>query len=214
MKHRLICPHCETKFSFVITPPKSYHTVKCSDCQKEFDILIARIRAKRSRGNRKTNSRDFDVRVTKLSGKEELLQFQNAQYEDFELRQGDEGIFYYVSDTLKFVHNVSIDERYLISRSSQKFCYLATYVYGAESEEVALLRRFRDEILIPNPALSKFVRVYYWLSPKMIRLFGKATYWKFIVKAVVTPVLWLARKRMASSAHPKQTAEVILAQKT
>jgi hypothetical protein len=137
----------------------------CRECQKEFDVLIAKIRAKRSRGNRKDNNREFDVRVTRLSGQEEFIRFNNAAYEDFELRQGDEAAFYYIGTALRSVHNLTIGQVYAIS---QRSCYLASYVYGSDSEEVVLLRQFRDEVLLSRAALVGFVRLYYWASPRMI----------------------------------------------
>src|SRR5262245_43608025 len=199
MKYRLVCPRCDVEFSFAANPPKSTYRVVCPDCRKDFEVLIAKIRAKRSRGDRRSNCREFDVRVIKLSGREELLQFDNAAYEDFELRQGDEAAFYYVNNTLRLVHNLSIAEVYVIRRRS---CYLATYVYGSESDEVILLRRFRDEVLMPRAGLAGLVHLYYRASPGMIRLFGDAHLCKVVVAGAIAPVLWLARRWAAARAEP------------
>ena len=131
------------------------------------------------------------MRIVKLSGDEELLQFNNAAYEDFELRQGDEVAFYYVNHELQLVHNFTIGEVFKISRRS---CYLATYVYGSASEEVTLLRQFRDEVLLPNATLAILVQLYYWISPKLIRMFGNAKAANVFVAAVISPAVWLIRK--------------------
>jgi hypothetical protein len=174
----------------------------CPDCRKDFEVLIVKIRAKRSRGDRGSNSREFDVRVIKLSGREELLQFDNGAYEDFELRQGDEAAFYYVNDALRLVHNLSIREVYTIRLRARSSCYLATYVYGTESEEVALLRRFRDEVLLPRAGLAGLVRLYYRASPRMIRLLGDARLCKALVAGAIAPVVWLVRRWAAVAAEP------------
>ena len=48
----------------------------------------------------------------------------------------------------------------------ERMCFLATAAYGTPaSEKVDLLRQFRDELLLKNPAGRALVAVYYKLSP-------------------------------------------------
>lgn len=57
----------------------------------------------------------------------------------------------------------------------KKGCYIATAVYGAyDCPQVVMLRRYRDDRLMTNIFGRLFVRVYYALSPIVIRLFGKS----------------------------------------
>jgi hypothetical protein len=191
----LVCPHCEADVPFRLTHPKSAQEVACPACRKGFEVLIVKIRAKRSRGNRKGGSREFDVRVIEFSGQERLLQFENAEYDDFELRQGDDAVFYYTNGELRLVQNLTIREVYEVSSSS---CYLATFVFGSGSEEVALLRQFRDEVLLPRRVLAGMVRLYYRASPRMVRLFGGSRLCKVVVAAALTPLLWFVRRRCRS----------------
>lgn len=52
-------------------------------------------------------------------------------------------------------------------------CYIATCVYGSyEAPEVRLLRRYRDEFLKPKAAGRLFIRIYYAVSPWLVRRFG------------------------------------------
>jgi hypothetical protein len=183
-------------------PPESEYPIVCPLCGEKFRVLIARIRSKRSRGTRGRRQdgfqgfREFDVRIVKLSGQEELIQFCNFAYSDFELRQGDDTAFYYVGTGIRLVQNFTIGEIFKVAerREIQRPCYLATYVYGLESDEVAVLRQFRDDVLIPHSILSLFVHLYYWVSPKLIRLFGASNSCKKLVAAGITPVVWIVRK--------------------
>jgi hypothetical protein len=87
-------------------------------------------------------------------------------------------------------------------------CYVATYVYGPDSSEVATLRRFRDEVLLRSAALALGVDVYYSLSPLALRYFGKLTWFRFGCKKMLEPVVravfkHLAKKRRTASSITK-----------
>ena len=52
-------------------------------------------------------------------------------------------------------------------------CFIATAVYGSyDCPQVWVLRRFRDEVLMPMMCGKVFVKTYYMLSPKLLRLVG------------------------------------------
>lgn len=52
-------------------------------------------------------------------------------------------------------------------------CYIATAVYGSyDCPEVWTLRRYRDQVLRNSWLGREFIRVYYYLSPKIVRKFG------------------------------------------
>lgn len=52
-------------------------------------------------------------------------------------------------------------------------CYIATAVYGSyDCPQVWTLRRFRDEVLAKSAAGRLFVRIYYAVSPHLVRIFG------------------------------------------
>jgi len=126
MKRRLVCFRCDRDFPLVASPPgrtrAAYVWARCPDCRREFDVQLVTVRAKRSRGNRRGNTREFDLRVLLADGRERLLQFWNAAYEDFELRQGDELALYYDGRTLRAIQNFTIGEYYVIER--RKGCAL------------------------------------------------------------------------------------------
>lgn len=50
-------------------------------------------------------------------------------------------------------------------------CYIATMVYGDYGHpQVMVLRRFRDEKLLPTATGKLFVKFYYWISPKLVKI--------------------------------------------
>ena len=60
------------------------------------------------------------------------------------------------------------------SHSSTEGCYVATCVYGSyDCPQVWTLRRFRDNTLGVSALGRAFIRVYYAVSPALVRLFGE-----------------------------------------
>lgn len=69
------------------------------------------------------------------------------------------------------------------STTSSGKCYIATAVYGSyDCPQVWVLRRFRDSTLLRTWHGRIFVKIYYTISPKLIRLFGSHawfnTFWR------------------------------------
>ena len=65
-------------------------------------------------------------------------------------------------------------------------CYIATCVYGSyDCPQVWTLRRYRDNILAQTWYGRAFIRLYYSVSPKLVRLFGKSQWFK----KAITPAL-------------------------
>ena len=70
-------------------------------------------------------------------------------------------------------------------------CYIATAVYGSyDCPEVWTLRRFRDNTLSKTLIGQAFIKVYYAVSPTIVRLFGNKpsfnTFWKHILNFMVS----------------------------
>lgn len=170
----IICPKCKSQYPYEITS-RSEHNFRCTRCHQVFRSRIVKIRAKRSRGSRKENKRRFLVRYYDLSGSEGMIEFDITGYEDFELRARDIAVFSYVKDKLTLIQNCTVN-RYL--RISNPYCFLATCLYGPASEEVAVLKRFRDNILLDSALLSRFVALYYHLSPLAVRWLGDKRFFK------------------------------------
>ena len=58
-------------------------------------------------------------------------------------------------------------------------CYIATCVYGSfDCPQVWTLRRFRDNTLKQSAPGRAFVRIYYALSPTLVRRFGNTQFFR------------------------------------
>lgn len=69
-------------------------------------------------------------------------------------------------------------------------CYIATCVYGSyDCPQVWMLRRYRDYSLATNTFGRAFIKVYYAISPTLVRVFGKSKVvkkiWKFFTDKLV-----------------------------
>lgn len=69
---------------------------------------------------------------------------------------------------------------------SSQGCYVATCVYGSyDCPQVWTLRRFRDNNLARNLAGRAFIRTYYAVSPKIVKLFGNSRWFKNMWRGVL-----------------------------
>jgi hypothetical protein len=69
-------------------------------------------------------------------------------------------------------------------------CYVATCVYGSYNcPEVWVLRRYRDNTLDNNFWGKAFIKVYYTLSPTLVKLFGKQDWFVRACKLVLDKIV-------------------------
>lgn len=72
------------------------------------------------------------------------------------------------------------------SPSSSGGCYVATAVYGSyDCPEVWLLRRYRDYYLDKNFFGRLFIKIYYAISPTLVKWFGKSKWFKKLIKPIL-----------------------------
>lgn len=70
-------------------------------------------------------------------------------------------------------------------------CYIATSVFNSyDCPEVWTLRRFRDNILASNLFGRLFIKTYYYISPILVKKFGKKIWFKNIWKKVLTHLIF------------------------
>ena len=192
----LVCPRCENQQAQILTTLSMQPAleIKCNACNKPYTSRFVRIRAKNSRQSRKYVRRDFSVRVILPNGIEDLVEFTNSGIQDFELRSKDLAIFSYADGKLSIVQNLTLS-RYM--KVSSPACYVATYVYGPASEEVRLLRRFRDRFLLQHRPLRVTVEFYYFVSPHLIRAFENFGAFKILCRSALKPFIYISRRHEA-----------------
>jgi hypothetical protein len=72
---------------------------------------------------------------------------------------------------------------YSYGRSYSSGCYIATCVYGSyDCPQVWILRRYRDEKLGSSWFGKIFIKIYYAISPTLVKIFGKTRWFKKIWK--------------------------------
>jgi len=74
-------------------------------------------------------------------------------------------------------------------------CFIATTVYGENSEEVDIFRRFRDEVLCTRPWGRKLVAAYYQVGPRGAEVIGRSNAGRRAAKLILSPVARLLRRR-------------------
>lgn len=75
---------------------------------------------------------------------------------------------------------------YSNSSSSSSGCYIATCVYGSyDCPEVWTLRRYRDDVLLSRTTGRMFVKMYYAISPRLVKWFGNNSIFKSFWKKIL-----------------------------
>ncbi len=105
----------------------------------------------------------------------------------------DRAVYYDLLNMIEFeIENVADEEikqkLYEIKKgeNSSNGCYVATCVYGSyDCPEVWVLRRFRDNMLANNIFGRIFIKIYYTLSPTIVKRFGKKNWFVHTCKLVL-----------------------------
>lgn len=70
----------------------------------------------------------------------------------------------------KSVHNYDLPN-YKTKNQPNEGCYIATMAYGDYNHpQVLTLRRFRDDVLLKSKSGRLLVKIYYYISPKLVYL--------------------------------------------
>jgi uncharacterized protein (DUF2141 family) len=78
-------------------------------------------------------------------------------------------------------------------REMGTFCFIATAAYGSPFEtHVALLRHFRDRVLLASSAGKYLVKKYYEFSPEIADFIRGNAVLRFITRVLLVPVIFIA----------------------
>ena len=79
----------------------------------------------------------------------------------------------------KYDSSYQTPEVFIRGETKGKGCYIATCVYGSyECPQVWTLRRYRDDTLGATWYGRTFIRIYYAISPTLVKWFGKTKWFK------------------------------------
>ncbi|MCL2827506.1 MAG: ribosomal protein L7/L12 [Oscillospiraceae bacterium] len=80
-------------------------------------------------------------------------------------------------------YNPSAKPSQSLNTAQKSGCYVATAVYGSyDCPEVWILRRYRDTVLAETWCGRSFIRLYYAISPTVVRLLGETKWFNIIFK--------------------------------
>jgi len=91
-----------------------------------------------------------------------------------------------LSEKKKIVEETKKEYLDYLATPKKNGCYIATCVYGSyDCPEVWTLRRFRDNYLDKHTFGKIFIKTYYKISPKLVKLFGNSKVFKLFNKRIL-----------------------------
>ena len=77
-----------------------------------------------------------------------------------------------VDSNRRTISQITKDLNKIINPPSSGGCYIATMAYGGyDHPQVLKLRKYRDRVLLNNKLGVLFVKIYYYISPKFVKIF-------------------------------------------
>ena len=99
---------------------------------------------------------------------------------------GEKGVISIELQSLNETFEAIINEMGLHLLEGKSGCYIATCVYGSYYHpNVRILRNYRDETLMNNFLGRLFVKIYYFISPGLVKIFGNFNWFKSLNKNIL-----------------------------
>lgn len=164
----LPCPNlsCKKVALYALSTRSPSHRFVCSTCRQPFLGYFGEVTGLESKRGPRAVS--YVLGVEEIGGRERRLEFEDASGGQLPVAPRDlVALLYGPGQLLVAVENLS-SSRVLWVKPRDN-CFVATAVYGPGASELAVLRRFRDERLMPTAAGRLAVRGYYALGPHLAR---------------------------------------------
>lgn len=84
------------------------------------------------------------------------------------------------------MHQKASGEYRSTKKESPSSCYIATCVYGCDHEITNLLRNYRDTQMVKSIYGRAFIRVYYLVSPCLVRMFGESAIFRNLSRRLIS----------------------------
>ncbi|MEW6434141.1 MAG: CFI-box-CTERM domain-containing protein [Myxococcota bacterium] len=183
---KLACPWCQKPGDFTLPPRIAMHSLHCLHCAQGFAAYLAEVRSlevERLKGNR----RRYVFRVEELTGAQSRVEFEHVGTEELVAAPRDLIAFLYGPPTiLRGVLNLNSSR--VLWLPSVGPCFVATAVFGEGAAELAVLRGFRDRVLLPRRGGRAFVRWYYREGPALSRVVGGRPWLKRATRLMLSGV--------------------------
>ena len=146
---------------------------------------------------------DKDLKESNLKTKFKIVNYEYG-IQSHTIRNGEWVVEYSLTDERKQeIRNEAWELVAQIKKYDPSFeppkgggCYIATAIYGSyDCPQVWILRRFRDRYLLKSNFGTLFVKVYYFISPKLVKKFGKSHWFNRICSL---PINYLVRTLRAN----------------
>ena len=79
--------------------------------------------------------------------------------------------------------------------STDKRCFVASYIYGVEDPRTETLRQFRDNTLQCSPGGRILIAIYYRLSPMVIKISKRASWIDRLLRRIVDRLVLRSEQR-------------------
>lgn len=79
--------------------------------------------------------------------------------------------------------------------STDKRCFVASYLYGVEDPRTETLRQFRDNTLQCSPGGRILIAIYYRLSPMVIKISKRASWIDRLLRRIVDRLVLRSEQR-------------------
>ena len=124
-------------------------------------------------------------------------------------------IFYYKYEGDEKIDELTLDEkdRFINILQNEGFkeethkggCYIATSVYGGYSYyKVNVLRRYRDQVLSKSVLGRLFIKIYYKISPLMVKYFGNQQFFKNFFRRMLDKKVSKERLRLSDDIYHEE----------
>ncbi|MFT6904805.1 MAG: hypothetical protein ACJAS1_001459 [Oleiphilaceae bacterium] len=83
----------------------------------------------------------------------------------------------------------SLNKIIIQQASTDKRCYIATHLYGIDDHRTQQLRRFRDTTLTQSSSGRLFIKIYYFLSPYIVKASEKAPWIDKLLRPLIDKLI-------------------------